>query len=152
CRRSRESHCRGIPERTDRKPWRRTHPRFQRDESEWRFAFGIIESAGSSCGPQRPRRRWRLFARRYGASYRVARSSGSSAANPSGTLKSFDTPCEPRGCLCDADGPASERKLDHAMKNSPIVQLTLARLREFFREPEAVFWVYGFPILMAVLL
>ena len=38
------------------------------------------------------------------------------------------------------------------MKNSPIVQLTLARLREFFREPEAVFWVYGFPILMAVLL
>jgi ABC-type multidrug transport system permease subunit len=38
------------------------------------------------------------------------------------------------------------------MKNSAIVQLTLARLREFFREPEAVFWVYGFPILMAVLL
>jgi ABC-type multidrug transport system permease subunit len=38
------------------------------------------------------------------------------------------------------------------MKNSPIIQLTLARLREFFREPEAVFWVYGFPILMAVLL
>jgi ABC-2 type transport system permease protein len=38
------------------------------------------------------------------------------------------------------------------MKSSPIVQLTLARLREFFREPEAVFWVYGFPILMAVLL
>lgn len=38
------------------------------------------------------------------------------------------------------------------MKDSPIVQLTLARLREFFREPEAVFWVYGFPILMAVLL
>jgi ABC-type multidrug transport system permease subunit len=38
------------------------------------------------------------------------------------------------------------------MKNSPIVQLTLARLREFYREPEAVFWVYGFPILMAVLL
>lgn len=38
------------------------------------------------------------------------------------------------------------------MKNSPIIQLTLARLREFFREPEAVFWVYGFPIVMAVLL
>jgi ABC-type multidrug transport system permease subunit len=26
----------------------------------------------------------------------------------------------------------------------------LARLREFLREPEAVFWVYGFPILMTV--
>jgi ABC-2 type transport system permease protein len=38
------------------------------------------------------------------------------------------------------------------MKDSPIAQLTLARLREFFREPEAVFWVYGFPILMTVLL
>ena len=38
------------------------------------------------------------------------------------------------------------------MKNSPLFQLVLARLREFFREPEAVFWVYGFPILMAVLL
>jgi ABC-2 type transport system permease protein len=38
------------------------------------------------------------------------------------------------------------------VKNSPILQLTLARLREFFREPEAVFWVYGFPILMSVLL
>src|SRR5262245_2773187 len=38
------------------------------------------------------------------------------------------------------------------MKSSPILQLTLARLREFFREPEAVFWVYGFPILMSVLL
>jgi ABC-type multidrug transport system permease subunit len=29
-------------------------------------------------------------------------------------------------------------------------QLVLARLREFLREPEAVFWVYGFPILMTV--
>ena len=26
----------------------------------------------------------------------------------------------------------------------------LARLREFYREPEAVFWVYGFPILLVV--
>ncbi len=30
--------------------------------------------------------------------------------------------------------------------------MILARLREFYREPEAVFWVYGFPILMVVLL
>ncbi|HEX4000378.1 MAG TPA: ABC transporter permease [Pirellulales bacterium] len=34
----------------------------------------------------------------------------------------------------------------------PLWQLVLARLREFYREPEAVFWVYGFPILMIVLL
>jgi ABC-type multidrug transport system permease subunit len=29
------------------------------------------------------------------------------------------------------------------------VQLTLARYREFYREPEALFWTFGFPILMA---
>jgi len=31
-------------------------------------------------------------------------------------------------------------------------QLTLARLREFLREPEAVFWVFGFPIIMTIAL
>src|SRR5262245_36347253 len=35
---------------------------------------------------------------------------------------------------------------------SPLGQLVLARLREFFRQPEVVFWVYGFPILMVVAL
>ena len=39
-----------------------------------------------------------------------------------------------------------------ALRYSPLGQLILARLREFYREPEAVFWVYGFPILMAALL
>ncbi len=33
---------------------------------------------------------------------------------------------------------------------NPLWQLTLARIREFYREPAAVFWVYGFPLLMAV--
>ena len=32
----------------------------------------------------------------------------------------------------------------------PLLQLFLARLREFYREPEVVFWVYGFPVLLAV--
>jgi ABC-2 type transport system permease protein len=32
----------------------------------------------------------------------------------------------------------------------PLHQLFLARAREFFREPEAIFWVYVFPILLAV--
>jgi ABC-2 type transport system permease protein len=35
---------------------------------------------------------------------------------------------------------------------SPMWQLVLARLREFIREPEAVFWTFGFPILMVVAL
>ena len=34
----------------------------------------------------------------------------------------------------------------------PLGQLVLARLREFYREPEAVFWVYGFPLILAVVL
>ena len=34
----------------------------------------------------------------------------------------------------------------------PPAQLTLARLRELLREPEALFWVYGFPILMTLAL
>lgn len=33
---------------------------------------------------------------------------------------------------------------------NPFVQLCLARLKEFIREPEVVFWVFGFPILLAV--
>jgi ABC-2 type transport system permease protein len=32
----------------------------------------------------------------------------------------------------------------------PIVELSLARLREIFREPEALFWAFVFPILMSV--
>jgi ABC-type multidrug transport system permease subunit len=34
----------------------------------------------------------------------------------------------------------------------PLGQLVLARVREFYREPEAVFWVYGFPVLMVLAL
>src|SRR5215216_3522697 len=30
----------------------------------------------------------------------------------------------------------------------PLVQLTLVRYREFYREPEAVFWVFIFPVLL----
>jgi ABC-type multidrug transport system permease subunit len=33
---------------------------------------------------------------------------------------------------------------------SPFQQLFLARMREFYRQPEVVFWVFGFPILLAV--
>jgi ABC-2 type transport system permease protein len=35
---------------------------------------------------------------------------------------------------------------------SPLLQLTLARVREFVREPEALFWVFAFPLLLAVAL
>ncbi len=48
----------------------------------------------------------------------------------------------------DPSAPASEPPGTY----SPLLQLVLARVREFYREPEALFWVYGFPILMAVAL
>jgi ABC-type polysaccharide/polyol phosphate export permease len=35
------------------------------------------------------------------------------------------------------------------MRDHPLFQLTLARMREFYREPEAIFWVFGFPIVLA---
>ena len=35
---------------------------------------------------------------------------------------------------------------------NPLVQLTLARIREFVREPEALFWVFVFPVLLAFVL
>src|SRR5689334_14287382 len=35
------------------------------------------------------------------------------------------------------------------MSNHPLYQLTLVRFREFLREPEALFWVFGFPLLLA---
>lgn len=35
------------------------------------------------------------------------------------------------------------------MSDHPLYQLTLVRFREFIREPEALFWVFGFPILLA---
>ncbi len=41
---------------------------------------------------------------------------------------------------------------DTPQRYSPLGQLILARLREFYRQPEAIFWVYGFPIVMVVVL
>ncbi len=37
-------------------------------------------------------------------------------------------------------------------KSSPLFQLYLVRLRDFYRQPARVFWVYGFPTLMAIAL
>jgi len=34
----------------------------------------------------------------------------------------------------------------------PLVELTIARMKEFIREPEAIFWVFAFPILLTMAL
>src|SRR4029079_18693550 len=35
-------------------------------------------------------------------------------------------------------------------RDSALAQLTLVRFREFLREPEAVFWTFAFPIILAI--
>jgi ABC-type multidrug transport system permease subunit len=40
--------------------------------------------------------------------------------------------------------------VDRGGASHPLIELTLARLRELIREPEALFWAFIFPILMSV--
>ena len=44
---------------------------------------------------------------------------------------------------------ATRRKQARTEPFHPLVELTLTRLREFIREPEVVFWVFVFPVLLA---
>lgn len=46
-------------------------------------------------------------------------------------------------------GGAREFPSQQARSRPALVELTLARLREFAREPEVVFWVFVFPVLLA---
>src|SRR6267142_7097565 len=36
--------------------------------------------------------------------------------------------------------------------SSPIIELSKSRMREFIREPEAIFWVFGFPLILTLAL
>ena len=47
-----------------------------------------------------------------------------------------------------ADGSRNTPR-GNSFADHPLVQLTLVRFREFVREPEALFWVFVFPILLA---
>jgi ABC-2 type transport system permease protein len=38
------------------------------------------------------------------------------------------------------------------LRSSPLFQLYLVRLRDFYRQPARIFWVYGFPTIMAIAL
>jgi len=46
--------------------------------------------------------------------------------------------------VAEKNSPRANSLADH-----PLVQLTLVRFYEFIREPEALFWVFAFPILLA---
>jgi ABC-2 type transport system permease protein len=45
--------------------------------------------------------------------------------------------------------PAGNVSHGNSFADHPLVQLTLVRFREFIREPEALFWVFVFPLLLA---
>ena len=47
-------------------------------------------------------------------------------------------------------GPADAVRRRRGGAHHPLIELTLARLREFIREPEALFWSFLFPIVMSV--
>ena len=38
----------------------------------------------------------------------------------------------------------------NSLRESSLFQLTVTRFRLFLREPEAVFWIFVFPILLAI--
>ena len=46
-------------------------------------------------------------------------------------------------------GTGAQRKRRRGFWDHPLAQLTVVRFREFMREPEALFWVFLFPILLA---
>ena len=49
-------------------------------------------------------------------------------------------------------GHRRNRESRAARSLNPLAELTLARMREFVREPEAIFWVFVFPVLLALAL
>jgi ABC-2 type transport system permease protein len=57
---------------------------------------------------------------------------------------SDNTISDVRAGVAEKKSPRANSLADH-----PLVQLTLVRFREFVREPEALFWVFVFPVLLA---
>ncbi len=114
------------------------------------------------CRPSSPSPRGRaLHPRGDRAAHRLARPAGPAQGDRPGAGQLDHPPRQPRGRFRDADGPAPAKRMSHEREQPcpcfseaywPLGQLILVRLREFYREPEAVFWVYGFPILMVVAL
>ncbi len=50
-------------------------------------------------------------------------------------------------CAMSENAPSASQR-PRSFADRPLVQLTLVRVREFTREPEAVFWALFFPILI----
>jgi ABC-2 type transport system permease protein len=48
--------------------------------------------------------------------------------------------------------PSKRAVVTPETRTHPLIELTLARMREFWRQPSAIFWVFGFPVLLAFVL
>src|SRR5205807_487783 len=81
----------------------------------------------------------------------AARDAARTAPPRSGARRGAPAALHPPG---DARGRLRHphRKAAARMRTDPLWQLTLARLRMFFREPSAVFWTFGFPLALSVAL
>src|SRR5215472_1241663 len=65
-------------------------------------------------------------------------------------MSKLDTPSLDIDAYSEQPIATSPRRPDSGGRGyNPLVQLTLARIREFVREPEALFWVFVFPVLLA---
>jgi len=69
----------------------------------------------------------------------------SSYLSPDAICAMTETTLAPPARERTAPAPRRPRRL----RDSSLAQLTLVRYREFLREPEAVFWVFVFPVLLA---
>ena len=58
----------------------------------------------------------------------------------------------PRGAEVPAKAVVAPAPVDREPRYHPLWQIVVTRVKEFYRYPSAIFWVYLFPILMAVVL
>src|SRR5277367_3737730 len=58
----------------------------------------------------------------------------------------------PLSRTCSCPSPDEACVTDATWPRSALTELTLARFRLFFREPSAVFWTFGFPVILSVAL
>src|SRR3989475_1304455 len=111
-----------------------TGPRGRRAPRSWPRCRACVRCARRSIARRSPWPRCIARSRRCSASW-------SDGAPSSRSLP----PTTPRWRTFSCRSPAGSC----AMRDHPLVQLTLARMREFYREPEAIFWVFGLPIVLA---
>src|SRR5438132_1654409 len=110
----------------------------------------------TSFGPQRAAQRGRDRAHRRAAPSRAA--GDPRARGAAGTDTSVDASGDAGRRLRPPHrkAPARVNAPTAGLKSAPISpalwELTLARLRLFFREPGAVFWTFGFPLLLSIAL